>query len=250
MAAEPTILITLDVDWAADWMIEIAAQTLVERGVKATWFITHASPALNALKNEPLFELGWHPNFLPDSSHGDTPEAILTFCKDLVPDARSVRTHSLCQSERHLSLMTEAFNIKNDCSIYMPIDSEIVPHGVRYSENGPTLTRVPHFFQDNMYMYTGKSWDLGKSIAKRTGPSVFCFHPVHIALNSQNMAQYENTKREMNISSVDKNDLPPIDHSQPGAGKFFRDLTEYASTTAALTLDEYCEAWRSGKADG
>lgn len=250
MIAEPTIIVTLDVDWAADWMIEMAAEVLVERGVKATWFITHESPALETLRKEPLFELGWHPNFLPNSSHGETPEAVLTYCQGLVPEARSVRTHSLCQSERHLSLMVEAFNIKNDCSIYLPVDSAIDAHSVGYSESGPKLTRVPHFFQDNMHMYTGKSWDLSRSMLERTGVLVFCFHPVHIALNSLNMAQYEETKREMNISTIKKEDLPPIDHSSSGAGKLFRDVADYASTMSTATLNEYCESWRSGKIDG
>ncbi len=68
--------ITLDVDWAPDFMIDAAAQALVDREVKATWFVTHASPAVERLREHPdLFELGIHPNFLAGSSHGATPAA-------------------------------------------------------------------------------------------------------------------------------------------------------------------------------
>jgi len=35
------IALTLDIDWAPDWMIEKVAEMLLKYGVKATWFATH-----------------------------------------------------------------------------------------------------------------------------------------------------------------------------------------------------------------
>ena len=57
-------LITVDIDWAPDIAIAATAKYLIENEVKATWFITHASPEVERLKEYPqLFELGVHPNF-------------------------------------------------------------------------------------------------------------------------------------------------------------------------------------------
>ena len=37
-------LITVDIDWAPDIAIAETAKYLIENEVKATWFVTHASP--------------------------------------------------------------------------------------------------------------------------------------------------------------------------------------------------------------
>ena len=39
-------ILTIDLDWAPDWMIEYVANELIRAQVKATWFVTHASHAV------------------------------------------------------------------------------------------------------------------------------------------------------------------------------------------------------------
>src|ERR1017187_7044133 len=96
---EPCVALTLDIDWAPDFVIDFAADLLIRRRVKATWFVTHSSPAVDRLRDHPeLFELGIHPNFLPGSSQGKTVAEVLSFCRACVPEARSMRTHALVQS--------------------------------------------------------------------------------------------------------------------------------------------------------
>ena len=94
----PSLAITLDIDWAPDHVIDRIAAQLIDARVRATWFVTHQSPAIDRLRARPdLFELGIHPNFLNQSTHGETPAEVLAHCMALVPDARSMRTHSLVQ---------------------------------------------------------------------------------------------------------------------------------------------------------
>ena len=96
-------VITIDVDWGPDYMIERMADALIERNVRATWLVTHGSSAIDALRGCPdLFELGIPPNFQPGSSHGSIPEEVADHCMSLVPSARCVRTHGLVQSTRLL----------------------------------------------------------------------------------------------------------------------------------------------------
>ena len=89
--------VTFDVDWAADWMIDRCVGICRRAGVQATFFATHPSDILSDLARDPLFEIGIHPNFLPNSTHGTDPARVLGTCLDLVPDARAMRSHGLYQ---------------------------------------------------------------------------------------------------------------------------------------------------------
>ena len=101
------LAITLDIDWAPDFMIERVAGALLSKGVKATWFVTHRSLAIDRLRHHPeLFELGIHPNFAAGSSHGDTPEAVLGHVIDLVPDAVDILNG--CMAGEHQPLTVKA----------------------------------------------------------------------------------------------------------------------------------------------
>ena len=93
------ILVTLDIDWAPDWMVEDVVERLVRAGVRATLFATHDSPLLRSLEGNSEIEIGLHPNFLPGSSHGSTPEEIFATLRSWYPRATACRTHSLVQSE-------------------------------------------------------------------------------------------------------------------------------------------------------
>ena len=44
------VLITLDIDWAPDFMINFVKDILIENNVKATWFITHNSNYVKELE--------------------------------------------------------------------------------------------------------------------------------------------------------------------------------------------------------
>lgn len=102
------VMLTLDVDWAPDYAVDFAAAELIRRGVRATWFVTHSSAAIDRLREYPeLFELGAHPNFLSNSTHGSSTAEVLTHCTGLVPGATSVRMHGLMQSTRLLNTLIE-----------------------------------------------------------------------------------------------------------------------------------------------
>src|SRR4030066_1641297 len=92
-------IITIDVDWAPDWMIEYMANVLIKKHVKSTWFVTHISPAIKIIHQRiDLFEIGVHPNCLFGSTHGNNEDEVLRHIKELIPDAITMRTHALYQS--------------------------------------------------------------------------------------------------------------------------------------------------------
>src|SRR6266850_2138736 len=113
-------ILTLDVDWAPDSVIRHVAAVLREKGVKATWFISHDSPAVRELLCWPDFEAGLHPNYLPGSSQGSSTHEVLETLLRIVPDAVSVRSHAIVQSGPLLNHYVEHTSLKIDSTIFLP----------------------------------------------------------------------------------------------------------------------------------
>ncbi len=191
------IAITLDVDWAPDFVIDYAAQCLIQKKVKSTWFVTHRSPAVERLRNNPeLFELGIHPNFLEGSSHGKTPEEVIRHCTSLVPEATSMRMHSLVQSTPLLGQILSQTDITTDVSLFLPRAPYIRP--IEYHWKGRVLLRVPYYWEDDFEMERANPcWELNSLIDDTEGMKVFNFHPIHIYLNSKDMSCYRRLKESI-----------------------------------------------------
>jgi hypothetical protein len=201
-------IITLDVDWASDDVINYVADKFIEKNVKATWFITHDSQAVRKLFTYPdLFEIGWHPNFMSGSTHGKNPEEVLKHIKNIYPDAISVRTHGLFQSSPLLKLLRDKFEIKYDSSIFLPYTSHIQPH-VMYYQGSKEFIRLPYFWAD--YTETNmKDADFSISNPKYhvEGMKIFNFHPIHIALNTSTLDTYDRLKAKVNMQECKQSNI-------------------------------------------
>ncbi len=189
------VAITLDVDWAPDFVIDQAAEALVAAGVRATWFITHDSPAVQRLREHAgLFELGWHPNFFPGSTHGATEPEVLAHCERLVPVARVVRMHGLLQSTRLLELLRRTTSVRIDVSMLLRGHAHLAVHELPLAAG--SMLRVPFWWEDDVEMCAADPrWSLGRSLADgMPGLRVLNFHPIHIALDAESLAPYERLK--------------------------------------------------------
>ena len=228
------ILITLDIDWAPDFMINFVKDILIENNVKATWFITHNSNYVKELEKNELFELGIHPNFSGDSTQGNNIEEILSNLKKIVPTAKSVRTHGLYQSTRILEQFHK-YRLENDVSLFIP-DSNITPHYLKFAK----LYRFPYFWEDDINMIEDKIWSLPESLFQEDGLKIFNFHPLHIYFNFHNIEQYENFKTKNGYKFSDKSALDTfINKNSDGARTFFRDLVSaLANKQTSYTIQE------------
>ena len=211
------LLITIDTDWAPDWLIDETAAVLLGHEAKATWFVTHSSPAIHRLREHPdLFELGIHPNFNPNSSHGSNVNEIMDYCMAIVPDAKSMRTHGLHQSTNILHAIAERREILFDVSLFL--QHGIISGPVEHKYNGSKILRLPFNWMDDFEMYadnpgwTLSSLDVGDCV-------VLDLHPVHIGINSPNHAIYEALKSEFaDIGKISKENFLHHAASSPGPG--------------------------------
>lgn len=221
--------ITFDIDWAPDFAIEAAARTLIDRRVKATWFVTHISPAIESLRNVPeLFELGIHPNFLPGSTHGKTPAQVLKNLQAIVPEATCIRTHSLVQSGPLLQMIIES-SLKTDVSLFLPGMAYIQPFEFRLK--GKILFRIPYFWSDDYEMeQISPCWHLSP-LMKVKGLKVMNFHPINIYLNATNPEIYANLKTlAPSLSELPTSVGESFVKKGEGPGTIFNQVVDYLAT--------------------
>ena len=218
-------LLTFDVDWAPDFVIESAAAMLRERELRSTWFVTHEAPALALLRERAdLFELALHPNFLPGSTQGGSPEQILANVRAIVPEAVAFRTHAVVQSGPLLQMMMAA-GLKVDSSVFLPGVEGIAPFELHLA--GRTLVRVPFIWADDYELqlpnpcWDHPTWPAGE------GLKVLVFHPIYLHLNLADKAPYEAMKaRRVPLSELTESAVEPFVQPGEGAGTFFRRLID------------------------
>lgn len=238
------IAITLDIDWAPDFAIDATAELLSEARVKATWFVTHASPAVDRLRaRADLFELGIHPNFLPGTTHGGTPDEILSHCLEIVPDATSLRTHGLAWSSILLERVMERPQLSADVSLFMPMAPELRP--VEFWWRKEMLLRIPYYWEDSCEMSKpAASWSLAALRGIGAGLRIFNFHPIHVYLNSNDFERYRAIKAQTGDLKTAGRDLLSKATGQVGARTVFMQLlAQLSGAGGGTTIRDIRRHW-------
>ncbi len=202
-------MITIDIDWAPDAVVDAVAAVLIEHRVRATWFVTHAGASVERLReHDDLFELGSHPNFTAGSTHGVEPREVLRHCAELVPGARVMRTHGLHQSSGLLTLAQREIGVEIDASLFLPHTAGLAPIDL-WTDAG-RLIRVPYLWEDDAEMFRpAPIWRLEPLLALGDGLRVLDFHPIHVFLNSSSLAPYRALKaryprfRDVAVGQID-----------------------------------------------
>lgn len=189
-------IISFDIDWASDEVLNHLVELVESYNVKCVFFITHNTPVLKRIISNPNFELGLHPNFNPllENRSSSSVEQIINELKTFVPEVNVLRSHSLTTSGRWLGLYQKC-GIKYLSNYMMRGVNNIQPF---YHING--LVEVPIYYADDgeIFLNDDKSIPRLKSNFDSTqelkGIRVLNFHPIHITLNSSSYKQYESAK--------------------------------------------------------
>lgn len=225
-------VITIDTDWAPDFIIMRVVELLVKKNIKATWFVTHNSPVVDVLKDhKEIFEVGIHPNFFENSTQGKNNKEIIENLLTFATDAKSIRTHSLYQSLNLLDFISHNYpQITIDSSLLMKKSPFLTPHNL-YFHSGSMMTRFPIFWQDDIESSEKiPTWNLEESIYHVKGLKVFNFHPIHLWINTFNIDQYLKLKKEIpDINNSKQKDLDKFVNKGNGAFRFFEKLLNHIS---------------------
>lgn len=239
------LAITLDIDWAPDFMIDAVGGMLADANVKATWFVTHASPAVDRLRSHRgLFELGIHPNFLPGTTHGNSPDEILSHCLGIVPDATSLRTHGLAWSSLLFELVLDRPQLSVDVSLFAPMAPALRP--LEFWWRKSMLLRCPYYWEDSCEMSKpSPTWSLASLRVDSKGLKIFNFHPVHVFLNTHDFDHYRSIKANAGDLKSASPHLFAAPDNQAGARTLFTELLKAISLTGGgTTVREIGERWR------
>lgn len=233
MNTDSALFLTFDLDWASDEVFRDTLNILLAENVSATFFITHATPLLEEIRQNPLFELGIHPNFngMPNNAFSAKPYAqIVDELMAIVPEAKCVRSHALAQS----TLLIDVFasrGLTHDLNLLLPMRSGIALKPFRHW-NG--MIRAPYLWEDDVHcldLRAGRvsGWDPAPFL-DCPGLKIFDFHPIHIFLNTEDLERYERARphfRDIDALSVLRNnDTPPP--TQGGTRGFLIELIREA----------------------
>jgi hypothetical protein len=185
------LFLTLDIDWVSDEVLSFAIDLVEKYNLPATWFVTHETKLLDRIRENPLFELGIHPNynFLLDGDfrNGKSINEIIDNMFKIVPDAVSVRSHSLTYSSKIMEAYASK-GLKYECSYYIDTNGMNVPW---LHPSG--LIHVPHIWEDDV-AFLGEQFNNLEMKTLMSGIKVFDFHPFHLFLNSDSLSMYNDNK--------------------------------------------------------
>jgi len=148
---------------------------------------------IEKMRANPNIELGIHPNFnyllAGDSRYGSNFNEVIHFYKKIIPEAVSVRSHSITQS----SPICQGFldnGINFDCNNFIPFKAGMVLKPFEFLEN---YIKLSYSWEDNVRFYYKEEWEPGKYLGHE-GLKIFAFHPIHIFLNTETQERYENAR--------------------------------------------------------
>ena len=183
-------LFTIDIDWAAEEVIEDTLQLFEQYNVKCTVFATHQSSVVKSCNRE-IFEIGIHPNFNPllFEKKQQTTDEVIDNILDLYPEAKGIRSHSLTQN----SFFFEKFITKGlvyEANLFLPYWNNIKPFKMWNGLEEFRITGKMTFISCIKLHIPEAGLDINSNSL-----NVFDFHPIHIYLNTEEETRYVEAKK-------------------------------------------------------
>ena len=217
------IHLTFDIDWAPDWYIPRLLEQLDKSSISASFFITHEADYIkNMIKKH---EIGIHPNFLKNSSHGKSLSKIINYFS-FVKEARLLRTHALFQSS---PLMEKIFlhnkNLKYDLSMYAYRNKVQM---FDFISDKVCFKRILFNWSDGTALVDKKEkWN--KNTFKFSDLIVVDFHPIHLILNSNSLKNYNNLKKAYSnkpLNNLSENEINKFINKDFGIKFFLKQIID------------------------
>jgi peptidoglycan/xylan/chitin deacetylase (PgdA/CDA1 family) len=232
MDSAQTICITIDVEWACQEVVAEIVRLLNERGLRATFFCTHADIDV------PGHERAIHPNFrrngdtlrqlyrnldgaLEDLTDEMVYRHVVHGTKAFCPEAIGVRAHSLFYESYLLPIYRQA-GLQYDSSYFLPLDSGLRPVWKEFD-----MLEIPVYYIDHWDLITQASdFRLEGLRLDHPGMKVFDFHPNLVFMNASTTAQYLASKPHYH------NAERLLSLRQPGRGALtlFLELLDFIAT--------------------
>lgn len=192
VATEPVFILTSDQDWAPEWAIRIFLEQVEKWKQPAHIFRTNPSPEFDAAIQRDVIEQGWHPNFMPGSTHGETVDEVVAYCQREFPGARTARAHCFAEDAYRMRALAKA-GIVADSQNPTPCQGYLLP-----LLHPAGILRLPVYFEDDA-AFNSVDASLTIDVFQKTlftpGLKILNFHPTFVGCNTPSLA-YHNSVRE------------------------------------------------------
>lgn len=228
------LIITCDLDWAPEWAIDTTLEFFLKAGIKPTVFTTHPSKTVAALQDQ--LDVGLHPYFSSDSSHGATINATSNTVSHLQYNLPAFRCHRFKSSNQVMQAMYE---LGMRISSNICTDLEALPPFVnRYG-----MVEFPIFMEDGGYLWRRHALQLTALLLrqlKTPGCKVLLIHPMHFALNSPNFSFMQNIKQSCTREewiSMQADELQALRHRGRGIRNVIEGILDKAHSFTTLKVE-------------
>ena len=215
--SQPVFVLTFDLEWAPEAAVAFLLNRVAAAGIVPHVFVTHASAVLARAAAEGRAELGIHPNFLPNSTHGTGIDPVIDSVLAVAPEARSWRSHSFVDSTP-LSLRMVERGILYDSNLCLFLQPNLFP-----LEHHSGLLRFPVFWEDDSHWRREPDWEFSRFEARFFDPGlkVINIHPLNFALNVPSQQFYD---RIRGIQPGEQEDMCAYAYPGKGTATFVADL--------------------------
>lgn len=220
------ILLSFDVDWAPEYMLEDLLILLNDTISACTIFATHYSPLL--IKYTKQYEIGLHPNFnfLLEGKQNSNYRTIIDDLIAMYPHTVGYRSHSLTNNTNIQQYFKEKSFIYESNQLSHS-------HNQHYYDELEDMSHIFINFSDGLFIkhFSNDLNAFSANLYQRietTSNTTFMFHPVHIFLNSTGYDNYNKIKTNLNDYKTVKQHINNYEHN--GVRKLFIQLLQYIQT--------------------
>jgi len=188
---KPVFAFTADQDWAPEWAAEHFLEELRRFRIPLHIFRTNPSASFDRAVKMGEVEQGWHPNFLPGSTHGSSISEVIRYCDRNFPGATTVRSHCFAEDTFSWRALRKA-GIIADSQLGTLFQGHLLP-----VVHWTGLLRFPQYFEDDIF------FDLQDNELKletilptlfSPGLKILNFHPTFVGCNTPSRAWHEQSK--------------------------------------------------------
>jgi hypothetical protein len=198
----PLFTFTSDQDWTPAWAADDLLSHLRKAQIPVHVFRTNLCPVFDAAAETGEITQGWHPNFLPGSSHGRQTSEVIDYMRANFPRCRTVRSHTFFENSAAWQALASA-GIVADSQVATLYQENLVPL-LHWSG----LLRFPVYFMDDVFfLHEAPSLSLGalQNTLFTPGLKILNVHATYFACNVPSQAYYEEIRgRIFNADSKDE----------------------------------------------
>ena len=224
---KPVFCFTSDIDWASEAVLELFFQDVPLDYLELTTFVTHHSDIIEHLYQNNRLDRGIHPNFLPDSSHGNSFREVIETCKTFAPEAICSRSHRLFEVTDTAHLLKNKYGILYSSNMITTLGTNLKP-----LLHESQLIELPVFFEDGTYLYNELGLDITPYLNyfETPGLKIISFHPMNIVFNTPYiswMRQIKDSMTRQSFNTIDSEFIKKTRNNHKGIANILSEIINF-----------------------